>query len=168
MKSLRNVILEDSLDDFDISGDIARKRESVSTSIKKKIDRILHEYCNNIIDCCEEFFKRKNINMKFVSHIKRFAMNEYRVEFPDLSWGFTYSSRDGVSFRIYISDKIENLTENSIKELLKELCDFIWKEIPELSTKSSKPFYDIYYNDIGTINATTWTVRITQELQYLK
>lgn len=96
----------------------------------------------------------------------RARKNSYVVEYPDLSWGFTYSPRDGVNFLVVIGEygRIEGVEKSENYELLKEFAEFIKSKIKYLHCNN-----DIWEDSMtGIHGSASFIVRFVAEVQDLK
>ncbi|MBP5785104.1 MAG: hypothetical protein J6W16_05930 [Methanobrevibacter sp.] len=167
MKDLKNYlkhnINEDSLDDFDIDGKYAKTRNTVSQSIKNKTGKLIDKTIASIQQTCEKFFAQKGMKMK---QNKYMNSDVYKIEYPDLSWGFTYKPENRISFLVVIGEygHIEGIEKADSEKFLKEFANFICNEIPYLKCNN-----DIWKDSLSGIHGSaSWIVRFGTQLKDLK
>lgn len=163
IKKFDEFLNEDSLDDFDIDGKIAKKRGEVSAQRKAEVHKLINNTMTKIQKNCKSFFEKKGLNLKQGS---RATLNEYAIEYPDLSWGFTYSQRDGIRFLVVIGEygRIEGVEKSESYEFLREFVEFIKSKIKYLRCNN-----DIWKDSMtGIHGSASFIVRFTAEVQDLK
>lgn len=163
IKKFDEFLNEDSLDDFDIDGKIAKKRSETPEQRKVEVRRLISKTMTKIQKNCKSFFEQKGLNLK---EGIRARTNTYVVKYPDLSWGFTYSPRDGVRFLVVIGEygRIEGVEKGECYEFLREFVEFIKSKIKYLHCKD-----DIWEDSMtGIHGSASFIVRFTAEVQDLK
>ena len=164
MKSIKTYLLnEDSLDDFDIDGSIAKKRASVSDATKAKVNKLLHKYYDNIYKVCDEFFKEKGLNLKQSEYHNS---KSYLVYYPDLLWGFIYSPDNYIHYEICVGGygHIDGVEKNDTKSFLKELGNTIQEKVKGLTFETSS----VYETSLGSIYDACWKFNVGAKLKDLK
>lgn len=154
---------EDSLDDFDIDGKIAKERNAVSAAIKTKTARAINKTMNEMYELCDKFFAQKGMKIKQYRYSKS---DTYKIEYPDLGWGFTYKPNNSVEFLLVIGEcgSIDGVEKENSIEFLKELVEFITSEIKYLRCDD-----DIWKDSMWGIHGTApYIVRFTTQLKDLK
>lgn len=167
IKLFEDFINEDSLDDFDIDGKIAKERNAVSNDVKFKTAAGINKTMNKMYTLCEKFFKQKGMKMKQSRYSNSDA---YKIEYPDLGWGFTYKPDNTVSFLLVIGEygSIDGVEKENTTEFLKELVDFIESKIKNLKCNMGWG-YDIWEDSIGGIHGSaSWIARFGIKLKDLK
>lgn len=163
IKKYEDFLNEDSLDDFDIGGKAAAKRAATPDQTKVEVDKLIDKTIAKIHKNCEIFFKQKGLNLK---ENKYAYANTYRIERPNLSWGFTYSPRDGINFLVIIGGygHIEGIEKDESYTFLKEFADFIKSKIKFLHCNN-----DIWKDSLsGIYGSAPFIVRFGVELKDLK
>ena len=164
IKLFEEFINEDSLDDFDIDGKIAKERAGVSDQRKQEVSRLISKTIAKIEKNCKSFFESKGLNLKPAGMYVR--SNTYKLEYPNLSWGFTYSQRDGLSFLVVIGEyaRIDGIEKDKNYEFLREFAEFIKSKIKYLRCND-----DIWQDSItGIHGSASFIVRFTTEVKDLK
>ena len=157
MKDIRQYLIsEDSLDDFDIDGSIARKRNAVPQAEKQKVHTKIQKRINDISRLCKEFFKMKNIKM--TQSDEYLSSNKFVVYFPDLGWGFTYKPTDRVSFEIAVGqygriDQEKDYTQ--CENILKELSEYLKQNM-----KNVENYVSVWKDSINGFTSAAWMLRI--------
>lgn len=160
---LINTLNEDSLDDFDIDGKIAQKRNAVSPKEKEKIHKKISKYIDKLYNLCDEFFANKKINLQKTD--KYLNSNKYIIYFPDLKWGFTYSPNNNIQFRIVAGQygRIDNFKNDDCKNLLRELSEYIKQNI-----KNVNDYVSIWKDSLNGITSASWILDISISVKNLK
>ena len=144
------LVNEDSLDDFDIDGSIAKERNAASDDIKAKTAMAISKTMNKMYKLCEKFFAQKGMKMKQ----SRYSNSDtYRIEYPDLGWGFTYKPEDTINFLLVIGSYGRIAGVENSTEFLKELVDFIESKIKNLKCNRGWS-YDIWEDSLSGIHGS--------------
>lgn len=162
MKDLKDYLLnEDSLDDFDIDGRIAKKRKAVPETKKKRIENKISEHLNKLYEYCDEFLKSKGLELK---QSKSHNSDSYMIYYPDLKWGFTYAPENWVRFEICLGGygHIKGVEKQDTKAFIKELSE-------DLISKLKKYTYDgIRSTSVSQIENGAWVLTIKIQVKDLK
>ena len=144
------LVNEDSLDDFDINGSIARERNAVPNAVKVKTVSGISKTMNKMYKLCDKFFEQKGVKIRYHQYSNS---DTYRIEYPDLGWGFTYKPEDTINFLLVIGSYGRIAGVENSTEFLKELVDFIESKIKNLKCNRGWS-YDIWEDSLSGIHGS--------------
>ena len=160
MKDIKKYLLnEDSLDDFDIDGRFAQKRNNVSSLRKNKVNQKISKMMDKLYDFCDVFFKENNADLKRDEYT---TPSSYLIYYPDLLWGYTYDDNNNVIFEIQLGafSRIEGIPKNDSNDFVKELQRAILSKFK----KCESDRYDIH---VSAAPEWRWVLKIRIKTKYL-
>lgn len=164
------LVNEDSLDDFDIDGKIAKERNTVSQEVKFKINTLISKTITKMYKACDKFFAQKGMKMRQYQYSNSDA---YKIEYPDLMWGFTYKPENTINFLLVIGEygHIEGIEKSETWKFLDELANFVESKVKYISARKSydKNSYDTWQDSLSGIHGSgSLIIRFSTQVKDLK
>lgn len=164
MKTLTKYILcEDSLDDFDIDGSIARKRAAVPARTKNQVQKAIATDRTYFAELIDDFFGSKDLAFKYSEHT---GSDAWHLR-TDTGFGFTYQKEDQVQFEVVVGcyGAIDGCgrDKKACKAFMGELLDYIKAN----SKKKLESYTTIYESSLNSFDSAAYILRFSVKVKNL-